>query len=121
MAHDLIIRGGSVVDGTGEPARTADVAIDDGLVTEIGKLSARGRRELDADGLLVTPGFVDIHTHYDAQIGWDPLATSSSYHGVTSIVMGNCGMTFAPCREGDREFLARCMESVEDIPAEAIV
>jgi N-acyl-D-aspartate/D-glutamate deacylase len=121
VPHDLIIKGGSVVDGTGSPARTADVAIDDGLVTEIGKLSARGRRELNADGLLVTPGFVDIHTHYDAQIGWDPLATSSSYHGVTSIVMGNCGMTFAPCREGDREFLARAMESVEDIPAQAII
>jgi N-acyl-D-aspartate/D-glutamate deacylase len=121
MAHDLIIRGGKVVDGTGAPARTADVAIDGGEVVEVGRVRERARRELDADGLVVTPGFVDIHTHYDAQIGWDPLATSSSYHGVTSIVMGNCGMTFAPCRPEDREYLARCMESVEDIPAEAIV
>jgi N-acyl-D-aspartate/D-glutamate deacylase len=121
MSHDVIIRGGTVVDGSGAPARTADIAIDGDRVVEVGRVRERARRTLDADGLVVTPGFVDIHTHYDAQIGWDPLATSSSYHGVTSIVMGNCGMTFAPCRAEDREFLARCMESVEDIPAEAIV
>src|SRR6188472_241944 len=116
MAHDLIIRGGTVVDGTGAPARTADVAIDGDEIVEVGRVRERAKRVIDADGLVVTPGFVDIHTHYDAQIGWDPLATSSSYHGVTSIVMGNCGMTFAPCRPEDREYLARCMESVEDIP-----
>jgi len=121
MAHDLIIRGGTVIDGTGSPARTADVAIDGTTVVEVGRVRDQAHREIDADGLLVTPGFVDIHTHYDAQIGWDPLATSSSYHGVTSIVMGNCGMTFAPCRPDDRAYLARCMESVEDIPAAAIV
>ncbi len=121
MAHDLVIRGGTVVDGTGGPGRTADVAIDGGRITSVGEVPDRGNRELDADGLLVTPGFVDIHTHYDAQIGWDPLATSSCWHGVTSIVMGNCGMTFAPCKPSDRETLARTMESVEDIPAAAIL
>ncbi len=121
MAHDLIIRGGTVVDGTGSPARTADVAIDGDTVVEVGRVRDRARREINADGLVVTPGFVDIHTHYDAQIGWDPLATSSSYHGVTSIVMGNCGMTFAPCRPEDRNYLASAMESVEDIPAAAII
>ncbi len=121
MAHDLVIRSGTVVDGTGAPARTADVAIDGDRITQVGRVTDSGAREIDADGLLVTPGFVDIHTHYDAQIGWDPLATSSCWHGVTSIVMGNCGMTFAPCRPADREQLARTMESVEDIPAEAIL
>ena len=118
---DLVIRGGTVVDGTGAPARRADVGIEGDRITAIGDDVGPGRRELDAGGLLVTPGFVDIHTHYDAQIGWDPLTTSSSYHGVTSVVMGNCGMTFAPCRRGDRDYLARCMESVEDIPADAII
>ena len=122
MAHDLVVRGGTVVDGTGGPPRVADVGIDDTLVTEVAPAgSLSGQRTLDADGLLVTPGFVDIHTHYDAQVGWDPLLSSSCWHGVTTVVMGNCGMTFAPVRPGDRDYLASCMESVEDIPADSIV
>ncbi|HKY13338.1 MAG TPA: D-aminoacylase [Microthrixaceae bacterium] len=122
MAHDLVIRGGTVVDGTGAAPRRADVAVDGDRIVEVDPdVVGRGRREIDAEGLVVTPGFVDIHTHYDAQIGWDPLASSSCHHGVTSIVMGNCGMTFAPCKPSDREYLAECMESVEDIPTRSIV
>lgn len=121
MTHDVVLRGGTVVDGTGAEPRTADVAISGDRIVEVGSVPEAGRRDIDATGLLVTPGFVDIHTHYDAQIGWDPLATSSCWHGVTSIVMGNCGMTFAPCKPADRETLARAMESVEDIPAAAIL
>ena len=121
MTHDLVIRGGTVVDGTGAAATTADVAIDDGLVTEVGAIHGSARREIDADGRIVTPGFVDIHTHLDAQLAWDPIASSSCWHGVTSIVMGNCGVTFAPVAPGGREFLAEMMESVEDIPAQSIL
>jgi N-acyl-D-aspartate/D-glutamate deacylase len=123
MAHDLVIRGGLLVDGTGATPRHADVAIDEGVVSEVtapGR-SGAGDRELDATDQLVTPGFVDLHTHLDAQIAWDPLGTSSSWHGVTSVVMGNCGVTFAPCRPADRTYLADVMESVEDIPAAAIM
>ncbi|MHB8670149.1 MAG: N-acyl-D-amino-acid deacylase family protein [Acidimicrobiales bacterium] len=118
--HDLVIRGGSVVDGTGAPARTADVAIADGVVVEVGKVDTRGRRELDADGALVTPGFVDIHTHYDGQITWDPLLTPSCWHGVTTVVMGNCGVGFAPVRPDRHDWLIGLMEGVEDIPGAAL-
>ncbi len=123
MAHDLVIRGGTLVDGTGSPARVADVAVDQGVVTEVTAAGAAGTgaREIDADGLVVTPGFVDIHTHLDAQVAWDPFGTSSSWHGVTSVVMGNCGVTFAPCKPADRSYLADMMESVEDIPASSIM
>ena len=100
MPHDLVIRGGTVVDGTGVPARTADVAIDGDRIVEVGRVEGLGRREIDADGQTVTPGFVDIHTHLDAQLAWDPIASSSCWHGVTSVVMGNCGVTFAPVAEG---------------------
>jgi len=120
-AHDLVIRGGTIVDGAGGPSFTGDVAVSDGVITTIGDVDGAGTQELDADGLLVTPGFVDIHTHLDAQIGWDPLGSSSCWHGVTSVVMGNCGMTFAPVRPGDSSMLAHMMESVEDIPASAIL
>jgi N-acyl-D-aspartate/D-glutamate deacylase len=123
MAHDLVVRGGTLVDGTGAPARPADVVVDGGRITAVtgpGEAGA-GTQELDADGLLVTPGFVDLHTHLDAQIAWDPLGTSSCWHGVTSVVMGNCGVTFAPCRPEDRGYLADMMESVEDIPAASIM
>ncbi|MCA3715019.1 amidohydrolase family protein [Phenylobacterium sp.] len=121
MSHDLVIRGGSVVDGTGAAARTADIAVDGGLITAVGKVEAKGRREIDADGLLVTPGFVDLHTHLDAQIGWDPDLTPVSWHGVTTALLGNCGLTFAPCKPADRPLLAAMMETVEDIPREAIL
>jgi N-acyl-D-amino-acid deacylase len=126
MVHDIIIRNGTVVDGTGAAARRADVGLQGDLIAEIADLDAggidgRGRREIDAEGRLVTPGFVDIHTHLDAQLAWDPVGTSSCWHGITSQVMGNCGVSFAPCRPEDRAFLAEMMESVEDIPRDAIL
>jgi N-acyl-D-aspartate/D-glutamate deacylase len=113
---DVIIRGGTVVDGTGAPARTADVAISDGLVTEVGKVDADAARTIDADGLLVTPGFVDIHTHYDGQASWGERMIPSSWHGVTTVVAGNCGVGFAPVRPSDHDRLIELMEGVEDIP-----
>jgi N-acyl-D-amino-acid deacylase len=121
MAHDLVVRGGLVVDGTGSAGRIADVAIDGDRVTAVGVVEERGSREVDADGRVVTPGFVDIHTHLDAQINWDPIGSSSCWHGVTSVVLGNCGVTFAPCAPDEREYLAEMMESVEDIPRDAIL
>ena len=122
MGYDIIIRNGTVVDGTGTPGRRADVGIVGDRIAAIEPdLDGTGHREVDAEGKLVTPGFVDIHTHLDAQIAWDPVGTSSCYHGITSVVMGNCGVTFAPCRPADREYLAELMESVEDIPREAIM
>ena len=121
MAFDLIIRGGTVVDGTGAPPVTADVAVDGDRIAEVGRVEGRARREIDADGLVVTPGFVDIHTHLDAQMAWDPLGTSASWHGVTSVVLGNCGVTFAPVAPGGQQVLAEMMESVEDIPASSIL
>jgi N-acyl-D-amino-acid deacylase len=119
--HDLVIRNGTVVDGTGGPPRAADVAVDHGVVSVVGAVDGPAEREVDATGRIVTPGFVDIHTHLDAQLSWDPLGTSSCFHGVTSVVIGNCGVTFAPCRPEDRRGLAEMMESVEDIPADAIM
>ena len=121
MAHDVVIRGGNVVDGTGAEPYQADVAIDGDRISEIGVVNARGREEIQADGLNVSPGFIDLHTHLDAQIGWDPQVTSVSWHGVTTALLGNCGVTFAPCKEADREFLAGMMETVEDIPKDAIL
>jgi N-acyl-D-aspartate/D-glutamate deacylase len=119
---DLVIRGGTVVDGTGSPPRTADVGIRGDRVVATGRLEGLGAAEvIDAAGCIVTPGFVDIHTHLDAQLAWDPAASSSCWHGVTSVVLGNCGVTFAPCRPEDRGFLAEMMESVEDIPAASIL
>lgn len=122
MAHDLVIKGGTVVDGTGAPSTRADVAIEGDRIVAVGDVDASGAAKvIDAEGRLVTPGFVDLHSHLDAQVGWDPLMSSSCWHGVTSVVMGNCGMTFAPLRPGAGETLARMMESVEDIPASAIL
>jgi N-acyl-D-aspartate/D-glutamate deacylase len=114
--HDLVIRGGTVIDGSGAPARTADIAIDAGLITAVESFVGRGHREIEADGLLVTPGFVDIHTHYDGQATWDPYLTPSSLHGVTTVVFGNCGVGFAPVRPGTAPYLINLMEGVEDIP-----
>ncbi len=118
--HELVIRGGTVVDGTGAASRTADVAVDDGRISEVGRVDERGRRELDADGLVVAPGWVDIHTHYDGQVTWDPELSPSSWHGVTTVVMGNCGVGFAPVRPGSEAFLIELMEGVEDIPGTAL-
>ncbi len=119
---DVIIRGGTVVDGTGAQSRVADVGIvGDRIVAVEPDLAGSSARVLDATGRLVTPGFVDIHTHLDAQLAWDPIGSSSCWHGVTSVVMGNCGVTFAPCKPEDRTTLAEMMESVEDIPRAAIL
>src|SRR5437660_8122549 len=114
--HDVVIRAGTVVDGTGAPARTADVAVGDGVITAVGRIDERGRREVNADGLLVTPGWVDIHTHYDGQATWDPGMTPSSWHGVTTTICGNCGVGVAPVRPGSEPYLINLMEGVEDIP-----
>lgn len=121
MELDLVIRNGTVVDGTGVAPVAADVGISGDRIVAVGEVESRGAREIDATDRLVTPGFVDLHTHLDAQIGWDPLLTSSCWHGVTSVAMGNCGVTFAPVRPEDRGFLAEMMESVEDIPARSIL
>ena len=121
MSHDIVIRGGEIVDGTGTEAFSGDVAINDGLISAVGKVDGKGEREIDAAGHVVSPGFVDLHTHLDAQIGWDPLMTPVSWHGVTTALMGNCGVTFAPCRPTDQELLAGMMETVEDIPKHAIL
>ena len=113
---DLVVRGGTVLDGTGGPAISGDVAILDGKVAAIGRFDGAGREELDARDKLVTPGFVDVHTHYDGQITWEDTFAPSSTHGVTTVLMGNCGVGFAPCRPADREMLVKVMEGVEDIP-----
>ena len=116
MSHDLIIRNGFVADGTGEPGREADIAIDNGRIAHVGKVPGKGLQEIDAKGQLVTPGFVDVHTHYDGQVTWGDTLTPSSIHGVTTAVMGNCGVGFAPCKPEDHDRLIRLMEGVEDIP-----
>jgi N-acyl-D-amino-acid deacylase len=121
MAHDLVIRGGMLVDGVGGEPTPGDLAVDGDKITAVGEVANEGRREIDARGHLVTPGFVDIHTHLDAQVSWDPLLTPISWHGVTSALIGNCGVTFAPVRPGDSELLAGMMETVEDIPRELIL
>jgi N-acyl-D-amino-acid deacylase len=119
--HDIVIRHGDVADGSGAAPVRADVAIDGDRITEVGVVSDRGERELDATGRIVTPGFVDIHTHLDAQLFWDPAASSSCWHGVTTVVLGNCGVTFAPVRPGQEKYLAGMMDSLEDIPADTIM
>jgi N-acyl-D-aspartate/D-glutamate deacylase len=118
--HDLVIRGGNVVDGTGADAFSGDVAIDDGKITQVGGDIGPAKREMDADGLLVTPGWVDIHTHYDGQATWDPVLAPSSVNGVTTIMFGNCGVGFAPARPEHRDALIELMEGVEDIPGSAL-
>jgi N-acyl-D-amino-acid deacylase len=118
--HDLVIRGATIVDGTGAPAETGDVAVDGATLTQVGGSAGSGRREIDGDGLVAAPGWVDVHTHYDGQVTWDPEVTPSSWHGVTTVVMGNCGVGFAPVRPGGESFLIELMEGVEDIPGSAL-
>ncbi len=117
---DLVIRGGTLADGLGGAPREADVAVAAGRIAQVGKVAGAGREEIDAKGLLVTPGFVDIHTHYDGQVTWDSRLQPSSWHGVTTVVMGNCGVGFAPVRKADHERLIELMEGVEDIPGAAL-
>src|SRR6478735_131012 len=118
--HDVVIRNGTVIDGTGSPGRVADVAVDDGLITEVGTVDGSAKRVIEADGLTVTPGFVDIHTHYDGQATWDDRLVPSTWHGVTTVVTGNCGVGFAPVRPTDHDRLIELMEGVEDIPGVAL-
>jgi N-acyl-D-amino-acid deacylase len=118
--HDLVVRNGRIVDGSGAPAFPGDVAVTDGVITEVGAVEGPALRTIDADGRLVTPGVVDIHTHYDGQVIWDRDLTPSCWHGVTTVVMGNCSVGFAPCAPERRDWLIEMMESVEDIPASAL-
>jgi len=118
--YDLVIRNGKIVDGSGAPAFSGDIAITDGKIVAVGGKVGAGRREIDANGLLITPGWVDIHTHYDGQVVWDPYLSPSSWHGVTTVMIGNCGVGFAPVRPGQEEFLLSLMDGVEDIPTETL-
>lgn len=123
--HDLVIRGGTVIDGTGAPRRTADVAVKDGVIVEVGEgehgtIAGAGDREIDAEGAIVAPGFVDVHTHYDGQATWEATMQPSSWHGVTTVVFGNCGVGFAPVHDADHNRLVQLMEGVEDIPGTAL-
>jgi N-acyl-D-amino-acid deacylase len=118
--NDLVIRNGKIIDGTGRPGFAGDLAIADGKIVSVGGKAGLGHREIDANGLLVTPGWVDIHTHYDGQVAWDPYLSPSSWHGVTTLVMGNCGVGFAPVQPGKEAFLISMMDGVEDIPTETL-
>jgi N-acyl-D-aspartate/D-glutamate deacylase len=121
MALDLLIRNGTIVDGSGQPRYQADVGIANGRIEAIGRIGDAATRIIDAHGLIVAPGFIDGHTHMDAQVAWDPLGTCSCWHGVTSVYMGNCGFALAPCKPEAREWFARCLEAVEDIPTAAML
>jgi len=121
MGLDLLIRNGTVVDGSGAARYRADVGITDGRIAEIGRIRSVAARTIDAEGLIVAPGFIDGHTHMDAQVAWDRIGSCSCWHGVTSVIMGNCGFALAPCPPEDREWYARCLTAVEDIPTEAML
>src|ERR1051325_1262361 len=121
MSLDLLIKNGTVVDGSGGPRYRADLGVKDGKIVEIGRIRAAAEKTIDADGLIVAPGFIDGHTHMDAQVAWDSLGSCSCWHGVTSVVMGNCGFALAPCKPEDREWFARCLTAVEDIPTESML
>ncbi len=121
MALDLLVKNGTVIDGSGGARYRADVGVKGGRIVEIGRIRAPAERVIDAEGMIVAPGFIDGHTHMDAQVAWDPLGSCSCWHGVTSVVMGNCGFALAPCKPEDREWFARCLTAVEDIPTEAMM
>ncbi len=121
MTHDIVVKDGLIVDGTGSEPYRGDVAIDGDTIAQVGKVDGTGAKTIHADGKAITPGFIDLHTHFDAQAGWDPFLTPVSWHGVTTALFGNCGVTFAPCKPADRDFLAGMMETVEDIPKNAIL
>src|SRR5436190_7907108 len=121
MGLDLLIRNGTIVDGSGAARYRGDVGIDKGRIVEIGRIRSAAGRTIDADGLIVAPGFIDGHTHMDAQVAWDPIGSCSCWHGVTTVVMGNCGFALAPCKPQAREWFARCLTAVEDIPTESML
>jgi N-acyl-D-amino-acid deacylase len=121
MGLDLLIRNGTIVDGSGAARYRGDVGVRDGRIVEVGRVGSVAERTIDADGLIVAPGFVDGHTHMDAQVAWDPIGSCSCWHGVTTVIMGNCGFALAPCRPEEREWFARCLTAVEDIPTEAML
>ena len=121
MAFDLVIKNGMIVDGSGLPRYRGDVGVKDGRIAEIGRIASAAKETLDAEGHVVTPGFIDGHTHMDAQIFWDPIGTSSCFQGVTSVVMGNCGFTLAPCRESEADLVFRNLERAEDISRAAML
>src|ERR1700755_1696896 len=113
---DLVIRGGTIADGLGGELFEADIAVTDGVISQVGKVAGKGKEEIYAKGKLVTPGFVDVHTHYDGQVTWSNRLSPSSWNGVTTVLLGNCGVGFAPCHPGQRDMLVNLMEGVEDIP-----
>jgi N-acyl-D-amino-acid deacylase len=121
MTLDLLVKNGTVIDGSGLPRYRADVGVKGGRIVQIGRIREPAERVIDAEGMIVAPGFIDGHTHMDAQVNWDPLGSCSCWHGVTSVVMGNCGFALAPCKPQDREWFARCLTAVEDIPTEAMM
>ena len=118
--HDTVIRGGTIIDGSGQPGYTGDVALEDGRIAQVGGTAGPAKREIDANGLLVTPGWVDVHTHYDGQAMWDAELAPSSWHGVSTVLFGNCGVGFAPVRKTDHSALIGMMESIEEIPGIAL-
>ena len=121
MAHDLLIRDATIVDGSGRSRYRADVGIKGTRIAEIGRIQSPADEIVDASGLILSPGFIDGHTHMDAQVNWDPLGSCSCWHGVTSVIMGNCGFALAPCAPAQREWYAKCLEAVEDIPTDAMM
>src|SRR5579859_1141638 len=120
MAYDLLIRNGRIVDGSGMPAFRGDIAVKDGKIAEIGKITGAAERTVDADGLVVSPGFIDNHCHYDAQVTWDPLCTFSPQHGATTVIFGNCSLSLAPVRRGKEARMAEFLSYVEAIPMEVL-